>query len=106
MYIAEIPYLIDTFTRMDRSAKHDESYAYEKAWTEGWFRPVLDSKCRIFQDQEVLHGETVCEVRDGRVWNKLTDSWPCVIHFGGNYTDPDYGKDPRITPWAKELGII
>lgn len=101
MYIAEIPYLIDTFTRMDRVKKEDESYAYSKAWREGWFRPVLDSKCELFQDNEKY-----CIVENGRVYNALTGTYPLIVHFGGDYTDPDTGKDVRIIPWAKQLGII
>lgn len=106
-YIAEIGYLVDAFERMDKSRKHDETYAYMKAWKEEWFRPVLDHQCEIFQD----HPDH-CRVVNGwdkgqrRLYNEQTDTYPCTLHFGGGFTDQETGKDERIIPWAKELVII
>lgn len=100
-YIAEIPYAIDLLSRLDTSCTHDESVGYANAWKEGWFRPTVDHSCEIFQEQPIN-----CVVREGRLYNTVTNTYPCMVHFGGGYTNPDTGKDDSVMPWAKQFGII
>lgn len=106
-YIGEVQHIIDNFSRMDRSIKADQAYAYNKAWKEGWFRPVMDNHCYLFQDNVHFPDRDVCMIRDGRIYNPLTETFPSVIHLAdGGYTNPETGKDDRIRPWAERLNII
>lgn len=101
MYIAEIPYIVDRFSRMDRSDTHNQTTALMQGWIEGWFRPVIDHGCQIFQDK----GKH-CEIRGKSVYNRVTGSWPCVLHLSGDYLSPETGRDHLMLPWARELGIV
>ncbi len=102
-YIAEIPAMIEAFEQMLRALPDtgDDCFAWYLGWKEGWFRPALDSNCEIFQvsDHE-------CTVENGRLLNTHTQSNPCILHLSGGYTDPETGKDDRMIPWAKRLGVI
>jgi hypothetical protein len=100
-YIAEIPYLIDIFSRMNKEERADDNFAWAEAVREGWFAPVVDTSCQIFQDQE-----DDCALDNGRLYNLLTDSQPCILHLGGGYVNPETGKDERLLPWARKMGII
>ena len=109
-FIAEIPLVIDLFTKRDVSHTHDASWAYFDAWRDGWFRPVLDTQCVIFQSMDIRKDgadDPNCVVRDGKLYNTLTRTYPCIAHFGGYvYVDPETGKDRIIEPWARALGVI
>jgi len=103
-HLSEIPAIIDAFTKMNRNTG-DDCFSWYDAWKEGWFRPQLDSGCEIFQvtdeNTEVDEGIEGLGFR-----NTVTESYPCILHLCGGYTDPDTGKDDRLEPWAKELGIL
>lgn len=101
-HLSEIPAIIETFERMltNPNPTSDDSFDWRDSWLAGWFRPMLDSGCQIFQ---VTHEH--CSIQDGRLFNEDTQSYPCVYHMAGGYTGP-YGKDDRLIPWAKQLGII
>lgn len=101
MYLAEIPYIIDRFKRMDKRKTHDQTPAFIGGWIEGWFRPVIDHHCQLFQDTDQF-----CIVQDGRVYNTITKSYPSMLHVSGDFMDPETGRDHRIIPWAKQLGIL
>ena len=101
MYIAEIPYIIDRFTRMNKACTHDQTPAFIEAWMEGWFHPEIDYKCELFQDKE-----DNCILHEGRVHNTLTDTYPSMLHVSGDFMDPATGRDHRIIPWAKGVGIL
>jgi SAM-dependent methyltransferase len=101
MYIAEIPEVIEMFSRMKRDNSHDSTPAYMAAWMDGWFRHAIDTQCEIFQDW----GDN-CIVKDGRLYNEVTGTYPCLLHVGGSYTRPDIGRDEQTIEWARQLGII
>lgn len=100
-YIAEIPAIISAFERMMPIETGDDCFAWYQGWREGWFRPQVDSGCEIFQV-----GDQDCVAVDGRLHNMYTRSTPCILHLSGGYTSPEIGKDDRMIPWAKRLGII
>jgi len=102
-YIAEIPVVIAAFECMLTLSRqtNDDCFNWYDAYAEGWFKPQLDSECRIFQI-----GDEDVEVVGDRIHNRYTDSWPCVWHLSGGYTDPETGKDRVLVPYAKRLGII
>jgi hypothetical protein len=101
MYIAEIPYIIDCFTRMDKSCTHDQTNAFMHGWSEGWFRPEIDYDSVLFQDTE-----DCAKVVGTRLYNLCSQTMPSMIHISGDYMDPNTGRDSRIIPWAQKLGII
>lgn len=106
-YLAEIPAIIEAFERMlaQPNLTGDDCHSWYAGWKEGWFRPQLDSNCEIFQvsdgDCMPVTGPLV-----NRVFNSRSNSFPCILHLSGGYTDPETGKDERMIPWAKKLGII
>lgn len=101
-YIAEIPYILEAFSRMECKTTHDQSPDFMKGWIEGWFRPMIDSNCEIFG----IDDDNYC-MRDGRVFNMHTGTYPSVFHArGGDYVDPETGRDHLLLPWAKRLGIV
>jgi len=109
-YFAELPVVIDAFERMLQLPNQtgDDSFSWRDAWLEGWFRPVLDSKCQIFQvtDEQCVKVPNNWGVGGPRVFNMATGSHPCILHLAGGYTDQITGKDDRMIPWAKRLGVI
>jgi len=44
------------------------------------------------------------DIVDGRVFNPRLDTYPCILHFAGGYTDPTNGKAALIEPYWKQLG--
>jgi len=99
-YMGEIAVITNVFKHMDRRTG-DDCFSWYDAWKEGWFRPMLDSNCEIFQ---VAHENT--EVRDGRLYNTVTGSNPCILHISGGYMDPETGKDAEVSSWAKRVGVL
>jgi hypothetical protein len=99
-YIAEVPAIIEAFERMEKTSG-DDCFSWFDAWRDGWFRPQLDSECRIFQVEE----HNLLE-EGNRVVNAATHSYPCVLHLPGGYCDPETGKDERMVPWAARMGVI
>lgn len=99
-YLAEIPYLVDAFERMNKDTG-DDCFSLYGAIKEGWYKVAYDFNCDIFQ----ISSDS-CSIDNGRLKNDITGSHPCVYHLSGGYTDQVTGKDDRLIPWAKELGII
>lgn len=110
-YLAEIPWMIDKFQRMlpyIDGAKGklslqsgDDAEIWQWAWAQGWFRPVLDSKCEIFQTFD--HAGSDLQIIDGRLANALTGSSPCIFHLNGGYSDPINGKYNHMINWWDAL---
>lgn len=44
------------------------------------------------------------EIRDKRIYNPRTQTFPFIVHFAGGYTDPVVGKAELIEPYWKQLG--
>lgn len=108
-YLAKREAIIDAFERMLALPRQtgDDCFNHYDAWQEGWYRPMLDSDCQIFQ---IADDDTVVREHDGTgemyLLNTATGSLPCVWHHSGGYTDQVTGKDERMKPWASRLGII
>ncbi len=102
-YLAERDAVIENFRRMLALPRQtgDDCFNHYDAWKEGWYRPMLDSHCRIFQS-----AEDHLAMKDGQAYNDHTGSFPCVLHISGGYTSQTTGKDERMIPWARRLGII
>ena len=112
-YIGELPLMIKMFSRMKATYPHygDDSWMWYDAWKEGWFRPVLDSNCEIFQvrsEENTRIVEDVEGVAKGipRIRNESTGSHPCVFHLSGGYASQETGKDDAVMPWAKKLRLV
>lgn len=113
-YIAELRKAIYAFERMVDMPEQtgDDCFNWYESWREGWFRPKLDSGCEIFQVSDLnakIEAHLDCiNPKDEfpRLRNTLTGSLPCILHLSGGYGDPETGKDDRLKPWARALGII
>jgi hypothetical protein len=100
---------------LDRRATGEwgEMHDDDPAWWCNFIRErpgelVLEHECAIFMNagSYMAEGmwETVLEMREGRVYNKLTQQWPCVLHFNGGYSDALKGKWDRLEYYWRALG--
>ncbi len=68
----------------------------------------FDHECAIFMNagSPMTEGmwENVLEIEDGRLHNKFTDSWPCLIHFNGGSSDALKGKWESLETFWKAFG--
>ena len=68
----------------------------------------LDHDCAIFMNagSKIDEGmwENVLKIQDGRVFNTLTKSLPCVLHFNGGYSHAQFGKWEQLEPYWTALG--
>jgi len=105
-YFAEIPAMIETFRRFLKEYAHhgDDCFMWYDAYRDGWFKPVIDSKCEIWQVNATEY--TVMDASKTRVINTVTGGWPAILHLSGGYSDPEYVRDERMLPWAYDLGIV
>ncbi len=115
--IAELPYITESLERMMAYPETGDNCFWQyDAWKEGWYRPMLDTNCEIFQVSDMhlkmemsfgidAAGNRTTEFTK-RVRNMITGSHPCILHLSGGYTDQVTGKDDRLKPWARALGII
>ncbi len=114
-FMGEREALIDAFQRMVDMPEQtgDNCFNVYTGWREGWFRPMLDSNCEIFQVSDVnaivdsgfLAVPSAKEKRP-RLLNTTTGSHPCILHLSGGYTDQVTGKDHVMVPWARALWIL
>jgi hypothetical protein len=69
---------------------------------------VIDHACQIFQNcgdhMEEGMWENVLEIKDGRVHNRITDSYPCLLHFNGGSSDALKGKWTELEPFWRKFG--
>ena len=105
-HISEIRHVRDQLKKIPKGA-HNESYVLVEALRNG-MEFVIDHGCEIFQECGVHHGGegTGMVMKDRMVYNEITGSNPCMVHFGGGHVDPDTGKDAAMLPLAKALGIV
>ncbi len=80
-----------------RETGGDEAGVWQWAWADGWFRPQVDSGCRIFQNM----GDVGRDVRLGinRIVNVHTKSKPCLVHFTGYCKSAEFGVYDDMLPW-------
>lgn len=102
-YLAEIPAIVSAFNGMLNLERQtsDDCFNWFDAWQEGWFRPVLDYRCDIFQATT-----EDCVMGASRLVNTHTNSCPSILHICGGYNSQETGKDDRLIPWAKKVGIL
>lgn len=74
----------------------DEAGVWQWGWVDGWFRPQVDSGCRIFQN---LGGSGTDVDHITGVFNKHTISEPCLLHFTGYSKSAEYGVYDDMKPW-------
>jgi hypothetical protein len=101
-YIGEIERLIECYQIMQRYETGDDCFCWYNLKRDFPHAYDIDNTCDIFQVTE--EDCVVSETR--RVYNMETFSFPLVWHLPGGYTDPQTGKDARLIPLAKSLGII
>lgn len=66
---------------------------------------VIDHDCQIFQNcTNVEQSLVVAGVPELRIWNPITNSWPCVLHFQGGYSDQKTAKWYRMEKVWRMLG--
>jgi len=118
-FICEIDYALDMWQKLERLysgmpyENHDQGWL-ERGYVENILDPkefVLDTGCEIFQCVREGLGkplsESRLEVEDQRVYNTVTNSCPCAIHFPGGYSDPETGKDHVLGPaWEQIYGAL
>lgn len=119
-YIAEISLAIELLTRMKKEYPqyNDGAFCWYDAIRDGWFHPVLDSNCDIFQVRSEENTEVGNEMKimgpDGaiiqrwqhpRIRNNITNSFPCIWHLSGGYASHETGKDETMIPFAKMLEL-
>jgi hypothetical protein len=103
--MAEVPAIIDAFEKMltlDVELKGDDCHYWYKALYEKVFTPVLDYNCQIFK----VSDDSCTMDFDNRLFCISTRTNPCILHLSGGYTDQNTGKDDRMVPWAKRIGIL
>lgn len=77
---------------------------WREAIAKGYVDVVFDSKSEIFQVTGNGPLDVVPDIGQGRVYNSATETWPCVLHFAGGYSDPQTGKSDQIDPIWSALG--
>jgi hypothetical protein len=70
----------------------------------------FDHKCAIFMNAGSqmpppfsMWGSCL-GIIDNRVYNRVTDEFPCVLHFNGGYSDALHGKWEQLQPFWRALG--
>lgn len=113
-FMGQLDYLIDAWQMLKElgttEADQNEQGWMLKAFVEGRFGAgfVLDTACHIFQsagNSDVQFGpEGELTVQEGRVYNKVTQTYPVAVHFNGGYSCPVNGKYDTIEPVWRSLG--
>jgi hypothetical protein len=93
-YLGTIEAVLEMAQEMSKytDTVEDESAIWQLFWAMKEWRPLIDSKCEVFQVNRI--GDL--KVKDKRLFNKHTKSNPCIMHFSGGYSDPVQGKWPTM----------
>lgn len=106
-YMGELPAVIEVFRKFAvlNPEYNDDSFLVYDGIRDGWFKPVLDTGCEIFQTRAEENSDLV--ELDGltRIRNRITGSFPCIWHFAGGYASHETGKEDHVRPWAEKLGL-
>ncbi len=94
-------WLTDVFMGNPYQDQNEQGWMVQ-ALADGDLKWQLDTGCKIFQsagnaDCNVGH-ELTYDLRGDRLFNQVTDSFPCAIHFNGGYSSPETGKDAVMAP--------
>ena len=100
-YIAELSWVIEKFTQMLPYIKNtgDDADIWQWGYKDGWFKPMIDHTCLIFQTENKAH----LRIEDGRLLNEETGNNPLVFHINGGYSSPVDGKYDRMLPYWNAL---
>jgi len=105
-YIGERQYIIEVFEKMVPYGvkwSGEDAQIWFEAWRDGWFKPEIDAKCRIFQCGCGGHALKHLEIVNGSLFNTITETHPCILHDNGGYTDPVEGKLDRMKKWYEAI---
>ena len=110
-YVMEAKLLIEFLQKMNREYPADkwgdDCFVWYEGFQQGWFRPEIDSKCKLWQVCNEENMEVIDLVKGyKRLLNKETDSLPVIWHNSGGSANQDTFKDHMMIPMAKKLGII
>jgi hypothetical protein len=111
-FMGELDYLIPMWQMlrddyMDKVGEDQNEQGWMvQAFVDGKFGPqfVLDTECQVFQSAGNGDLADELQVMDGRIYNALTQTFPCAIHFNGGYSDPVTGKDRVMKPVWDAIG--
>ena len=73
--------------------KHgDQAYLSEYYLANASDKILLDKHCRVFQNMHMVPLQDF-EIKDGQVYNKVLQTFPCFVHFNGGVTVTNDGKN-------------
>lgn len=112
-YLGRIDYWLEAHRRFVRDNYEvrptggDEAGVWQWAWADGWFRPQVDTQCAVWQnlggcEEDVRIGGDV-STGSGFLYNRVTKSYPAILHFTGYCKDPVYGVYDAMLPWWNAL---
>lgn len=120
-YMGEIRWMLDMWERLRKSYSGLERENHDQGWLEmGYVNGdldlnefVLDRNCHIFQTFSpdgplwAMGPGPLSTWTGRRIYNSITQSWPCALHCPGGYSDPVDGKYERfIKPVWSRLGWL
>lgn len=86
-FIAEIPAILEALNYCKRyyNLQSNDQGHWMQAFAEYKFPLAIDSEAQIFQTMADCHFEDEFEVDEGngRLYNKVTKTFPCIVHFNG-----------------------
>ncbi len=95
-YLAEASFLKEALARLpveQTSSLDDDQGLFTDLFLRMPGRVALDSHCRIFQS--IDHAEFHLCARDGRVFNRTTETSPSILHFNGK------AETARVLSWLE-----
>ena len=103
--------LTDAYMNKPGEDQNEQGWMLD-AFVRGTFGPefVLDTNCQIFQSAGNGHitggigTDKDLRLEGPRVYNTVTKSYPCAVHFNGGYSDPVTGKDAVLKPVWDAIG--
>lgn len=103
-WLGERTAMIDLLQLLRQLEGGDPQERLREAMRRDWINVRLDYKRAIFQ---VVDGSDLEVIQVGnarRIRNNNTGLWPCLLHFAGGYSHPEFGKREQMEPTWKELG--
>jgi hypothetical protein len=67
---------------------------------------TIDHNCEIFMNCTEAMKYLAVVYPQQRIVNGATNSWPCLLHFNGGYTDQKTGKWYRMKEMWRRLGYL
>lgn len=121
-FICEIQWAVDMWKKLRKTyygklerEDHDQGWLV-RGYADGMLDKgqfILDQGCLIFQCGSVDRAGQDIEnyvqinrllVRDSRIWNQITGTYPCACHWPGGYSSPSTGKDELLQDIVNRLG--